>query len=458
MFSKQVFALAAVAATVAFVGCEKDSQQAETQGAAAVDTPKAAVESDVVALPPPPKDSDVIAQVGDQALTWGELGKKVDEMVKLYAKMTGQAIPTEALPQARQEFRRNQVQMFIVDNVIAQAAAAEGVAMDDAFRAKQIEELEKKQGQKFDEILKSFPLGEEEAKALLEKQWLELKLLNEKVFSAIQVTPEEVQAEVEKLQVAVRLLDEEMAGYATQVAEGTATFEDLVKANSDIKQEMPVPEDQLGRLGLDEAALAQLKATPDGGMTPVFSIPGAKGIFKVVKREAAQQPDEAAAQQKLSEIRERILRGEASFEDQAKVYSDCPSGARAGGDLGTFGKGAMVAEFEKAAFEQPVGEVGPIIKTPFGFHIVKVTERDEAGETVKASHILIATKATPATITLLALLKRAPMERSAEQISEELLEGRKREAALKFFEEQRAKFGVSCTLFPELAAPMKVAQ
>ena len=98
-----------------------------------------------------------------------------------------------------------------------------------------------------------------------------------------------------------------------------------------------------------------------------------------------------------------------------------------------------------------MGEVGPIIKTAFGYHIVKVTERDDAAGKVKASHILIKVEDTPATVTVLPLLKQAPRVPTAEDLTEQLTEMRKREAAMKFFEEQRAKAGVTCTLFPELA-------
>ena len=61
-----------------------------------------------------------------------------------------------------------------------------------------------------------------------------------------------------------------------------------------------------------------------------------------------------------------------SFESLAKAYAQCPSGKR-GGDLGYFGRGRMVKEFEDAAFSMEVGQVSRPIKTQFGYHLIKVT-------------------------------------------------------------------------------------
>ncbi len=61
-----------------------------------------------------------------------------------------------------------------------------------------------------------------------------------------------------------------------------------------------------------------------------------------------------------------------AFEDLARDYSLCPSG-KAGGDLGTFGKGQMVPTFEKAVLQLLPGEVSGIVRTQFGFHLIKRT-------------------------------------------------------------------------------------
>lgn len=64
------------------------------------------------------------------------------------------------------------------------------------------------------------------------------------------------------------------------------------------------------------------------------------------------------------------LEAGSSFEDLARDFSNCPSG-KSGGSLGEFGKGMMVAPFEKAAFELAPGEVSGPVKTQFGYHLIK---------------------------------------------------------------------------------------
>jgi len=71
-------------------------------------------------------------------------------------------------------------------------------------------------------------------------------------------------------------------------------------------------------------------------------------------------------------LREEIVAGK-EFAEVAKTVSKCPSG-RNGGDLGFFGRGRMVPEFDQAAFTQPVGEISEPIKTQFGYHLLVVTE------------------------------------------------------------------------------------
>jgi parvulin-like peptidyl-prolyl isomerase len=71
-------------------------------------------------------------------------------------------------------------------------------------------------------------------------------------------------------------------------------------------------------------------------------------------------------------VLERLNRGE-KFSKVAGEVSLCPSRKR-GGDLGTFGRGRMVKEFEQAAFVLQKGQISPVVKTQFGYHVIKRLE------------------------------------------------------------------------------------
>jgi peptidyl-prolyl cis-trans isomerase C len=81
----------------------------------------------------------------------------------------------------------------------------------------------------------------------------------------------------------------------------------------------------------------------------------------------------AAKRAELEEIRQEIADG-ADFATVARERSEGPS-ASSGGDLGQFGRGQMVPEFEEAAFSLEPGELSGIVETQFGYHILQVTDR-----------------------------------------------------------------------------------
>ncbi len=85
-------------------------------------------------------------------------------------------------------------------------------------------------------------------------------------------------------------------------------------------------------------------------------------------------------EEKCKEILSAIENGETAFETAAQEHSNCPSGSK-GGDLGAFGKGQMVKEFEDAAFTAEIGAIVGPVKTQFGYHLIKVEEKKEAEET-----------------------------------------------------------------------------
>ncbi len=78
---------------------------------------------------------------------------------------------------------------------------------------------------------------------------------------------------------------------------------------------------------------------------------------------------------KCEELKEQILTG-SDFADIARQHSTCPSGKQ-GGDLGAFGPGEMVPEFDAVVFSAEVNKVQGPVKTQFGYHLLEVTSRTE---------------------------------------------------------------------------------
>lgn len=86
------------------------------------------------------------------------------------------------------------------------------------------------------------------------------------------------------------------------------------------------------------------------------------------------------AKAKAQGVLEQVQANPAAFASLAAEHSTCPSGKQ-GGDLGQFGRGQMVPEFEQAVFGTEAGQITPhLVETQFGYHIIQVKERQEGGQ------------------------------------------------------------------------------
>ncbi|KMJ54228.1 peptidylprolyl isomerase [Vogesella sp. EB] len=86
------------------------------------------------------------------------------------------------------------------------------------------------------------------------------------------------------------------------------------------------------------------------------------------------------ARAKAEGVLAEVQANPSRFADLAREHSTCPSGKQ-GGDLGQFGRGQMVPEFEQAVFGTDAGQITPnLVETQFGYHIIQVNQRSEGGQ------------------------------------------------------------------------------
>lgn len=128
-----------------------------------------------------------------------------------------------------------------------------------------------------------------------------------------------------------------------------------------------------------------------------------------------QQPklDEATAKKRIDSI-EALIKGGANFDSLAVKLSDDEGSAVKGGDLGFFGQGSMVKEFNDFCFEKRTGEMG-VVKTQFGYHLIKITGQKNFGPAYKIAYLSRAIEASQATINE-ALLKANSFASTAKDV------------------------------------------
>ncbi len=107
-------------------------------------------------------------------------------------------------------------------------------------------------------------------------------------------------------------------------------------------------------------------------------------IGMILRQTSASEETDQSALRTIKAIQERLKSGE-DFAKVAGTDSQCPSSAK-GGDLGFFTRGMMVKPFEDAAFALKVGEISDIVKTQYGYHIIKLEEK--RNDEIRVRHIL----------------------------------------------------------------------
>ncbi len=234
-------------------------------------------------------------------------------------------------------------------------------------------------------------LKSEAQKSQLQKELLEQTINNKLLLVAaqkdttIEVTSREVEEAVKEQLKKVKSELSEEAFQAQLKAEGLTESELKKKYREQVRTQMMI--DRLVGSKLSKVSVST-KEVKDFYQTYKDSIPDQPEAVKLSHILLEIKPSQGtldSLRRKAELVLELAKKGE-DFAQLASSYSDDPTG-KEGGDLGFFKKGDMIPKFEKVAFALNPGEISDVVKTEFGYHIIKVEERED--EEVHARHILI---------------------------------------------------------------------
>lgn len=227
--------------------------------------------------------------------------------------------------------------------------------------------------------------------SVLEEKIFENLLLNKAAQDSILVTDDEVDSELDR-----------RVAYFIQGYGGVDQLEEIygkpmIEIKSDLRDEVreKLMTDRMRQRILSEVSVTPREVKQFFAQIPEDSLPllpAEVELYHLALMPAPSEESKKLAFDKLTEVRNKIINGGEGFGDMAKAYSRDPGSAKAGGELGTFGRGQMVPEFEEIAFNIKEGEVSEIFESPYGYHILQVSKK--IGQTVTARHILIPPRVT----------------------------------------------------------------
>ena len=355
---RKLMIVALAVSGLVYTGCNKKS---DAPAAGTTDSAKSAA-----ALPAPGNPNDVIVAVGDAKLTRGELDADVERFIEARKAQ----IPPQQLEAAKQYLSQQFKQQFVTKTLLLKEAAKKGISVTDAEVAARGDEMIKANKGRpgapatLDEMLAGHPLGAERARAEFRDSVLINKLVDQEIVSKVTVDQEELKKQYQT--IVSNISERAKAAQPEQVRASHI----LVK--TDDKKDADAAKKEI------DALHAQVKGLTGDALTKKFA-------------------------------------------ELAKEKSDCPSKEK-GGDLGAFGHGQMVPEFDKAAFDQEIGKIYDPVKTSFGWHLILVTEKIPAKTPTAAEVEKIVAEQKPKLADVERMLKNRQIEAKFQEYLQGLMQ------------------------------------
>ncbi|HET7206180.1 MAG TPA: peptidylprolyl isomerase [Terriglobales bacterium] len=327
--------------------------------------------------------SDVVAKVGDESVTVAEIGQQLNQIKQrnqvppMLEPYYAQQILRQLLLQKEMEYEAGQLGIRVSNDEIADrirlilpAAFNGGAPIAPDQYSSLVESRTQMSVSQFEDTVRQGLLQEKFQKLVTDgisagpaELQEEFRYRNEKVkLDYAFIKPEDLEAKITLDDSAIKAgYEKNKARY--QVPEKRVVRYAIVDVNQ-IRQNIHISDDQL---------LAQYKKNIQDYQVPDRAHVEHILLMTVGKTDAEIEEIQKKAQDILNQARKG-----ANFEDLAKKYSEDPGTKDKGGDLGWIVKGQTVAEFEKAAFSLPKGSISDLVKTQYGFHIIKIIDKETA--------------------------------------------------------------------------------
>jgi len=221
---------------------------------------------------------------------------------------------------------------------------------------------------------------------ILDQLLLERLLSNQAEIDSVTVSEDEVEIELEnRMRYYLNLVGSEEK-FREYYRKSPAEFKNEVRP--DIKEMMLAQKMQSEIVGDVKVTPAEVKAffaTIPKDSLPYFN--AEVEISQIVLNPVITKEADQATKEKLQKVRARILSGENTFDELAVIYSEDFGSAKTGGRLGTQDRGTFVPEFEAVAYKLKKDEVSDLVKSKYGYHVIKLLDR--IGNKVNVQHILM---------------------------------------------------------------------
>jgi peptidyl-prolyl cis-trans isomerase D len=347
--------------------------------------------------------TDVVAKVGDQNVTTGDVRQQLDEIRRrnpiptvlegIYAKQ----ILNQLVFQKEVEYEAKQMGITVTDQERADRIKQ---YLPTAFNGDSFVGIDAYTREVQARFQLTVPVFED-----LVKQGLVEEKFRKLITDGISVSPAEIQEEFKSQNEKIKL---DYVLIKPDELEGKITPDDAeIKAYYDQnKAKFQIPEKRIVRYALlDLVQLRQNTPVTDDELKMVYQqnikdyeVPNRVHAQHILLLTTGSKTDAEVAEikKKAEDILAQAKKKGANFDELAKKYSEDPGSKTKGGDLGWVVQGQMVPEFEKATFSLNKGEISDLIKTQYGFHIIKVLDKesahtkpfDEVKDTIRAPYML----------------------------------------------------------------------